>query len=34
MGMLDDKVGPTIIALLVLITLIIIFVLAMYDYLY
>lgn len=34
MGMYDDKVGPTTIAILVLLTLIVMFVLAIYDFLY
>lgn len=34
MGMYDDKVGPTTIAVLVLLTLITIFVLAVYDFIY
>jgi hypothetical protein len=33
-GLLDDMVGPTIIALLVFTTLLIIFVLALYDWWY
>mmetsp|Transcript_10385 Transcript_10385/g.18066 ORF Transcript_10385/g.18066 Transcript_10385/m.18066 type:complete len:161 (-) Transcript_10385:307-789(-) len=34
LGLFDDKFGPTTIAILVLLTLIIIFVLALYDYMY
>ncbi len=34
MGMYDDKVGPTVIAILVLLTLITMFALAIYDFLY
>ena len=34
MGLYDDKIGPTVIACLVLMTLVVIFVLALYDYIY
>lgn len=34
MGMYDDKVGPTVIAVMVLLTLITIFILALYDFIY